>query len=86
MATAELNAHEVNIACHAALIGNDPVAARNADQEHDAKRTRLRRLADLSSYVAQMTQNAGTIHLNEDDFFLISAHTREAGKIHKAPQ
>ncbi len=25
MATAELNAHEVNIACHAALIGNDPV-------------------------------------------------------------
>ncbi|MBU2761005.1 hypothetical protein [Acidithiobacillus sulfurivorans] len=44
MVTAKLNAHEVYIAYNTALIGNESVAAMNADPEHDPKRTRLIRL------------------------------------------
>ncbi|WP_158006133.1 hypothetical protein [Acidithiobacillus thiooxidans] len=44
MVTAKSNAHEVYIAYNTALIGNEPVAARNADQEHDHKRTRFIKL------------------------------------------
>lgn len=70
MATAALNAHKVYTACHKALKNVN----HEDENEQNILRERLGRLADLSNYVAGITDNTGDIILTEDDYVLINGY------------
>ena len=63
------NAHEVYIARHAALIGNDAIIANNDNLEQGVKRARLSKLAALCSYVSGATKRECNIFDGRQFFF-----------------